>query len=79
LTHNAHSALVLIGEGHATVGGRRMTGREALLAIGLAPLVLQAKEGLSLVNGTACATGLSSVALSRAERLLDWADAAAAL
>jgi histidine ammonia-lyase len=41
--------------------------------------VLGAKEGSSLVSGTACATGLSSVALSRAERLLDWADAISAL
>ncbi|MDR9761140.1 histidine ammonia-lyase [Rhizobium redzepovicii] len=79
LTHNAHTALVLVGEGSATVAGRRMSGREALAAIGLQPLVLGAKEGLSLVNGTACATGLSAIALSRAEPLLDWADAIAAL
>ncbi|ARQ12722.1 histidine ammonia-lyase 2 (plasmid) [Rhizobium etli] len=79
LTHNAHTALVLIGEGSATLAGRRMSGREALAAIGLQPLVLGAKEGLSLVNGTACATGLTALALSRAERLLDWADAIAAL
>ncbi|MBY3119509.1 histidine ammonia-lyase [Rhizobium leguminosarum] len=79
LVHNAHIALVLIGEGSAHLGGRRMSGREALTAIGLEPLVLGAKEGLSLVNGTACATGLTTVALSRAERLLDWADAIAAL
>ncbi|APO78529.1 histidine ammonia-lyase 1 (plasmid) [Rhizobium etli 8C-3] len=79
LTHNAHSALVLIGEGSARVAGRPMHGRDALTAIGLAPLVLKAKEGLSLVNGTACATGLSSIALARAARLLDWADAIAAL
>ncbi|TAT97908.1 histidine ammonia-lyase (plasmid) [Rhizobium ruizarguesonis] len=79
LVHNAHIALVLIGEGSAHLSGRRMSGREALAAIGLEPLVLGAKEGLSLVNGTACATGLTAVALSRAERLLDWADAIAAL
>ncbi|MBY5409801.1 histidine ammonia-lyase [Rhizobium leguminosarum] len=79
LVHNAHIALVLIGEGSAHLDGRRMSGREALAAIGLEPLVLGAKEGLSLVNGTACATGLTAVALSRAERLLDWADAIAAL
>ena len=79
LTHNAHIGLVLIGEGRATVAGRRMSGREALAEIGLEPLVLGAKEGLSLVNGTACATGLMSIALNRAERLLRWADAAAAL
>ena len=79
LTHNAHTALVLIGEGSATLAGRRLSGREALAAIGLEPLVLGAKEGLSLVNGTACATGLSATALLRAEKLLDWADAIAAL
>ncbi|EJT06487.1 histidine ammonia-lyase [Rhizobium sp. CCGE 510] len=79
LVHNAHIALVLIGEGSATLAGRRMSGREALAAIGLQPLVLGAKEGLSLVNGTACATGLTATALSRAEWLLDWADAIAAL
>lgn len=79
LTHNAHCALVLIGEGAARVAGRPMQGRDALRAIGLAPLVLGAKEGLSLVNGTACATGLACIALSRAARLLDWADAIAAL
>jgi histidine ammonia-lyase len=79
LTHNAHTALVLIGEGTAHLAGRPLTGRDALKAIGLEALVLGAKEGLSLVNGTACATGLSCVALARAERLLDWADAVAAL
>ena len=79
LTHNAHTALVLIGEGSARVKGVRMRGRDALAAIGLEPMVLAAKEGLSLVNGTACATGLSCVALARAERLLDWADAVAAV
>ncbi|SIQ60214.1 histidine ammonia-lyase [Rhizobium sp. RU35A] len=79
LTHNAHTALVLIGEGSAHIGGRALSGRDALAEIGLEPLVLGAKEGLSLVNGTACATGLSSVALDRAARLLDWADAIAAL
>jgi histidine ammonia-lyase len=42
-------------------------------------LVLGAKEGLSLVNGTPCATGLAALALSRTERLLDWADAVAAM
>jgi histidine ammonia-lyase len=79
LTHNAHIALVLIGEGQAHLAGQALSGRDALAAIGLQPLVLGAKEGLSLVNGTACATGLSSIALARAHQLLDWADAIAAL
>ncbi|OLP42427.1 HAL/PAL/TAL family ammonia-lyase [Rhizobium oryziradicis] len=79
LTHNAHTALVLIGEGQARMGGRLLSGREALAEMSLEPLVLGAKEGLSLVNGTSCATGLSCMALNRAAHLLDWADAIAAL
>ncbi len=51
----------------------------ALLENSTAPLVLEAKEGLSLVNGTPCVTGLTALALSRAERLLDWADVVSAM
>ncbi len=79
LTHNAHTALVLIGKGSAHIAGRALSGREALAELGLEPLTLGAKEGLSLVNGTACATGLSSIALKRAAQLLDWADSIAAM
>jgi len=79
LTHMAHIALVLLGQGRAQSGDRRMSGAEALNSMGLAPLVLEAKEGLSLVNGTPCATGLSALALIRIERLLDWADIVAAM
>jgi histidine ammonia-lyase len=79
LTHMAHIALVLLGAGWARSGGRRLSGAEALKSMGLAALVLQAKEGLSLVNGTPCATGLSALALLRIERLLDWADVVAAM
>jgi len=79
LTHMAHVALVLIGEGTAVSRGRRLSGADALKSVHLAPLVLKAKEGLSLVNGTPCATGLSALALRRVQRLLDWADAAAAM
>jgi histidine ammonia-lyase len=79
LTHMAHIALVLIGEGTVQLHGRPMSGAAALQSMQRAPLVLQAKEGLSLVNGTPCATGLSAVALGRTQRLLDWADAVAAM
>ncbi len=79
LSHMAHIALVCIGEGHVRYRGARIGGRDALQRLGLAPLVLEAKEGLSLINGTPCVTGLAALALARAERLLDWNDAIAAM
>jgi histidine ammonia-lyase len=79
LSHRAHLGLVLIGHGHATLNGELLTGAEALARLKLAPLVLEAKEGLSLVNGTPCATGLACLALARAKNLLDWADTIAAM
>lgn len=79
LSHMAHIALVLIGAGTAHVRGVAMTGAEAMAAIGMPPVVLGAKEGLSLVNGNACSMGLGALALARAARLFDWADATACL
>lgn len=79
LVHNAAIALILIGEGSAHLDGQPLDGRQALAAIGLEPLVLRAKEGLSLVNGSACATGLAALCVQRAGALLDWANAIAAL
>src|SRR5919199_292863 len=48
----AHLALPLIGEGEAWVDSERLPAAEALARVGLEPVRLQAKEGLSLVNGT---------------------------
>src|SRR5689334_8333208 len=58
----AHLALVLIGEGEAFFGGERMPGRAALSRAGLAPVVLEAKEGLALVNGTQAMQAVGALA-----------------
>ena len=79
LTHAAAIGLVLIGEGECRQAGELIAGREALNRVRLEPVTLKAKEGLSLVNGTPCATGLGALAISRFFHLLDWADAAAAM
>jgi histidine ammonia-lyase len=79
LTHMAHISLVLVGQGAVRAGTGVIDGAEALQRLAAAPLVLQAKEGLSLVNGTADSTGLACVALSRLSRLLNWADIVAAM
>lgn len=75
----AHLALVLIGEGEAWVGGERMPGRAALEKAGLRPVVLEAKEGLALVNGTQAMQAVGALALLEAERCARVADIAAAM
>ena len=64
----AHLSLVLIGEGHAMVKGKKVTGGEALKAAGAAPVALGPKEGLALLNGTQVSTALALTGLIAAER-----------
>lgn len=75
----AHLGLVLIGMGEAFHGGMRMTGAEALRACGIAPLRLEAAEGLALANGTQVTTGVGGLAVYDAGRLSRMADIAAAM
>src|SRR5207248_9310691 len=71
-------ALPLGGEGEASVDGERMPGFEALARVGLEPTVLEAKEGLSLVNGTQFMAAYLALGLVRARRLAHVADVACA-
>ena len=75
----AHVALTLVGEGEVVFRNKRLSGGEALSRAGLKPLVLRAKEGLSLVNGTQAMLSLGLLALREAEILADTADVAGAL
>ncbi len=72
----AHLALVAIGEGEATRGGKLMPGGAALAAAGIQPIALEAKEGLALLNGTQAMTAVGGLALLAAERLVNAADVA---
>ncbi|MCP4329228.1 MAG: histidine ammonia-lyase [Alphaproteobacteria bacterium] len=67
----AHLSLPLIGEGRVRVDGALLDSRPALEAAGLSPLVLEAKEGLALINGTQVSTALALKALFDATRNLD--------
>lgn len=79
IVHGAHIGLALIGIGDVLVKGQRMTAAAALAAAGLAPIDLATKDGLCLVNGTRCLTGLACLALTEAEQVADWADITGAL
>jgi histidine ammonia-lyase len=75
----AHLALPLVGEGSATVEGERLGGADALARVGLEPVRLRAKEGLSLINGTQFMAAIGALALIRGHRLAQAADIACAL
>jgi len=75
----AHLAQVVIGEGRASFGGEILVGGEAMKRAGITPVALEAKEGLSLLNGTQGMLALLSLALREADILVDTADVAAAL
>jgi histidine ammonia-lyase len=75
----AHLAHVVIGEGRATYKGEALDGAVAMKRAGIVAVALEAKEGLSLLNGTQGMLALLSLALYEADVLADTADVAAAL
>jgi histidine ammonia-lyase len=75
----AHLALPVIGEGEVHLRGERLAARTALGRCGLEPLVLEAKEGLALINGTQGMTAIGVLAASRAAQLAKTADISAVL
>jgi histidine ammonia-lyase len=75
----AHLAIVVIGEGEAIYRKELLAGGEALKRAGVTPVALEAKEGLSLLNGTQGMLALLSLALREADVLADTADVAASL
>ena len=79
LAPQAHMALLLLGEGPALHKGRRVTAREALRRARVAPAALEAKEGLSLLNGTQAMQSVGGQALAAAFRIVRAAQAAGAM
>jgi histidine ammonia-lyase len=75
----AHLALPLVAEGRAWLDGELLDGSEALGRVGLEPLRLEAKEGLSLVNGTQFMGAFAALGVVRARRVAKAADIACAL
>lgn len=90
----AHMALVVMGEGYAFISkpwalaephgvgkprNKALSGRAALKRVRLQPYKPQAKEGLSLINGTQVSAALLVEALVRARHLARIADIAGAL
>jgi len=76
----AHLALAMTGEGECfDERATRVTSAHALRRAAIKPLVLEAKEAVSLINGTQGMLGLGTLALLAAETLVDSADVIGAL
>ncbi|MFI5226224.1 MAG: histidine ammonia-lyase, partial [Candidatus Limnocylindrales bacterium] len=75
----AHLALPLIGRGEVEFRGQRVPALLALREAELEPLVLEAKEGLALLNGTQMMGAVAALVLADADRLARTASVAAAM
>jgi histidine ammonia-lyase len=75
----AHMAMVLIGEGEAEFEGATLPGAEALRRAGIEPIALQAKEGVSLINGTQAMLAIGCLELEAAQVLMESADVVCAM
>jgi len=75
----SHLGLVLIAEGEAIFNGRRMAAADALRQADIKPLVLEAKETISLINGTQAMLAVGLLATLQASVLADTADVLGAL
>ena len=75
LTPLAHIARVLAGIGYVTDGETIIPAPKALADVGLSPHPLEGREALALVNGTAFMSAYAALAITRAYRLLQYAEA----
>jgi histidine ammonia-lyase/phenylalanine ammonia-lyase len=79
LVPGSYIAAVLTGERSVLHGGREISAGEAWSSVGMEPLVLEAKEGLAIINGTMVMAGIATLALLDAERLAGICDVATAM
>ncbi|MBS1765017.1 MAG: aromatic amino acid lyase [Bacteroidetes bacterium] len=79
LVQLAHLGLNLIGEGYVYYQGKREKTGDVLNRLKLKPLTLKLRDGLGIINGTSCMTGIAAVNLIYAQRLLKWGTVASAV
>jgi len=72
-------ALVVMGEGEAFYQGERLPGRKAMERAGIETVVLQARDGLSMINGSNFVLGMGSLIIHDVEKWLKQVDIATAM
>lgn len=73
LVQLAHLGLVLIGEGEVIYEDKLQSTAEVFKELGIKPLSIHIREGLAILNGTSCMTGIGMINIIHAQRLLGWA------
>lgn len=72
LVQLAHLGLGLIGEGECHFQGEIVAVEDALKKAGVQPTQLHLRDGLSLINGTSCMSGIAAVNLVHVNNLIEW-------
>lgn len=72
LVQLAHIALGLLGEGKFYVNGEIKDASTVFENLDIAPLKIYIREGLALMNGTSCMTGIAALIVYDAQKLVDW-------
>lgn len=73
LVQLAHLALNLIGEGYVYYEGKRERTADVFSRLNIKPLALKLRDGLGIINGTSCMTGMGAINLIYSYRLFNWA------
>ncbi len=79
LAQLAHMGLALIGEGKVFYKGKKTESKLVMKNLGMVPLQLEPKEGISIINGTQYSTALAITMLNQSKNLLKCADIIGAL
>jgi histidine ammonia-lyase len=79
LVQLAHLGQALIGEGRVRYRGEERDTKTLLRELNIAPVDLKLRDGLAILNGTSCMTGIGILNVIRAKRLMKWSIAAASL
>ncbi len=79
LVQLAHLGLGLIGEGYVSYNGERRKAADVLSDLGIEPLDLKLRDGLALINGTSCMSGIGMLNIMKAKQLANWSIKASAM
>lgn len=75
----SHMVLAMMGEGEVFYNGERLDAAEALKQAGITPVILGAKEGLALINGTQIMSAIGTLLVLDGEKLASNCDVVSAL